>query len=127
MKTISIFFALINSLFAGFLILLDLSYNGIHLDVLWWSLLKLSTASVIVVIGVTVWLEVMGMIQPNPILLGSLFLIALGPATIVWAIHLALTTGDMEYHMAVYGCSLIVQGLASLLGFAGESKKLTAS
>jgi len=127
MKTISIFFALINSLFAGFLILLDLSYNGIHLNVLWWSLLKLSTASAIIVIGITVWLEVMGLIKPNPILLGSVFLIALGPATIVWALHLALTTGDMEYHMAVYACSLMVQGMASLLGFAEESRKLTSS
>lgn len=125
MKTISIFLALINSLFAGFLIALDLSYNGIQLGILWWSVLKLSTASLIIVIGITVWLEVMGLIRPDPILLGSLFLIALGPATIVWALHLALTTGDMEYHMAVYACSLIVQGMASLFGFAEESKKAT--
>jgi len=127
MKTISIFLALINSLFAGCLIALDLSYNGIQLGILWWSLLKLSTASLIIIIGIAVWLEAMGMIRPNPILLGSLFLIALGPATIVWALHLALTTGDMEYHMAVYACSLTVQGMASLFGFAEESRKATAS
>lgn len=47
MKTISIFLALINSLFAGFLIALDLSYNEIHIGTLWWSLLKLGTASLI--------------------------------------------------------------------------------
>ncbi len=127
MKTISIFLALINLLFAGFLIALDLSYNGVHLSILWWSLIKLSTAALIIVIGTTVWLEVMGLIQPGPVLLGGLFLVALGPATIVWAIHVALTTGNVEVHMAVYGGSLMVQGMASLFGFAEESRKVTAS
>ena len=127
MKTISIFLALINLLFAGFLIALDLSYNEIHLNTLWWSLLKLSTAVLIIVIGITVWLEVTGAIRPTLVLLGSIFLIALGPSTIVWAVHVALTTGNVEVHMAVYGGSLMVQGLASLLGFAEESQKLTVS
>jgi hypothetical protein len=127
MKTISIFLALINSLFAGFLIALDLSYNAVHINTLWWSLLKLSTASLIIVIGITVWLEVMGMVRPGPVLLGSLFLIALGPATIVWAIHLALTTGNLEFQMVVFSVSLMVQGMASLLGAVGESRNATAS
>jgi len=127
MKTISIFLALINLLFAGFLIALDLSYNEIHLRTLWWSLLKLSTAAVIIVIGVIVWLEVTGAIRPTLVLLGSVFLIALGPSTIVWAVHVALTTGNVEVHMAVYGGSLMAQGMASLLGFAEESRKLTVS
>lgn len=127
MKTISIFLALINLLFAGFLIALDLSYNEIHLRTLWWSLLKLSTAAVIIVIGIIVWLEVTGAIRPTLVLLGSVFLIALGPSTIVWAVHVALTTGNVEVHMAVYGGSLMAQGMASLLGFAEESQKLTVS
>ena len=127
MKTISIFLALINSLFAGFLIALDLSYNEIHIRTLWWSLLKLSTAALIIVIGITVWLEVMGVVRSAPMMLGSLFLIALGPATITWAIHLALTTGNLEFHMVVFACSLMVQGMTSLLGAAGESRNATAS
>jgi hypothetical protein len=127
MKTISIFLALINLLFAGFLIALDLSYNELHLRTLWWSLLKLSVAALIIVIGIAVWLEVMGLIKPGPVLLGGLFLVALGPATIVWAIHVALTTGNVDFHMAVYGGSLMVQGMASLFGFAEESRKVTAS
>jgi len=127
MKTISIFLALINLLFAGFLIALDLSYNEIHLHTLWWSLLKLSTAAAIIVIGIIVWLEVTGAIRPTLVLLGSVFLIALGPSTIVWAVHVALTTGNVEVHMAVYGGSLMAQGMASLLGFAEESRKLTVS
>jgi hypothetical protein len=127
MKTISIFLALINSLFAGFLIALDLSYNEIHLSNLWWSFLKLSTAALIIVVGVSAWLEVMGLIKTGPVLLGGLFLIALGPATIMWAIHLALTTGDMEYNMVVFSASLMIQGLASLLGAATATRNATAS
>jgi hypothetical protein len=127
MKTISIFLALINLLFAGFLIALDFSYNEIHLNTVWWSLLKLSTAVLIIIIGIIVWLEVTGAIRPTLVLLGSIFLIALGPATIVWAVHVALTTDNVEVHMAVYGGSLMVQGMASLLGFAEESQKLTVS
>ena len=127
MKTISIFLALINSLFAGFLIALDLSYNEVHLSNLWWSFLKLSTATLIIVIGISTWLEVMGLIKAGPVLVGGLFLIALGPATIMWAIHLALTTGDMEYYMVVFSVSLMIQGLASLLGTVSETRNATAS
>jgi len=127
MKTISIFLALINSLFAGFLIALDLSYNGIHMGTLWWSLMKLSTASLIIVIGITAWLGMMGSISPGSILLGSVFLIAIAPATLVWAVHIALTTGNMEYHMVVFAASLMVQGMSSLLGFAGASRNAAVS
>ena len=127
MKTVSIFLALINSLFAGLLIAIDLSVSGIHQGMLWWSLLKLSTASLIIVIGITAWLEVTGLLPPAPMLLGGIFLIALGPAVIVWTIHLALTFGDIEYHMAIYGGSLMAQGMASLLGVAGGSRNATAS
>jgi hypothetical protein len=127
MKTISIFLALINSLFAGFLIALDLSYHEVHLGNLWWSFLKLSTATLIIVIGVSTWLEIMGLIKVGLVLLGSLFLIALGPATIMWAIHLALTTDNVEYNMVIFSVSLIIQGLASLLGAAGETRNATAS
>ena len=118
MKTISIFLALINSLFAGLLIAVDLSYYGFLQGTWWWSLLKLSAAGMIITVGVCVWLSEMGVLSSGPVLLGGVFLIALGPATIVWAVHVALTTGTIEFHMAVYGVSLMVQGLASLLGTA---------
>lgn len=127
MKTVSIFLALVNSLFAGFLIALDLSYHGIHQSIPWWSLLKWSAASLVIVVGASAWLEVIGVLPPGPVLLGSLFLVALGPSTIVWAIHVALTTGDLEYHMAVYGGSLMIQGITSLLGEAGDARNVTAS
>lgn len=126
MKTISIFLALINSLFAGLLIAVDLSYHGFLQGTWWWSLLKLSAAGMIIIVGVCVWLSEMGVLSSGPVLLGGVFLIALGPATIVWAVHVALTTGTIEFHMAVYGVSLMVQGLASLMG-AAEARRAVVS
>jgi hypothetical protein len=124
-KTISIFLALINLLFAGFLIALDLSYKGIQPGNWWWSVMKLSTASLIIVIGISAWLAVMGTIPQGPVLLGSVFLIAVGPATMVWALHVAMTTGNMKYHMVVFAASLIAQGVSSLLGFAENGNYTT--
>ena len=126
MKTISIFLALINSLFAGFLIVIDLSYHGFLQGVWWWSLLKLATAALIIVAGVSVWLAETGAFSPGPALLGGVFLVALGPATVVWAIHVALTTGVIDVHFFIYGMSLMVQGLASLMG-AAEARSAVVS
>jgi len=54
----------------------------------------------------------------------QLFLVALGAATVVWTFHLALVTGDMEFHMVVYGGSLAMQGMASLFGLAGDPRSM---
>ena len=124
MKTVSIFLALLNSLFAGLLIVLDLSYHGFLQGIWWWSLLKLSVAGLVIVAGVCAWLREAGLVPPGIVLLGGLFLFALGPATLVWAVHVALATGDIRFHMAIFGMSLMVQGMASLLG-AGQTQTET--
>jgi hypothetical protein len=56
----------------------------------------------------------------------SLFLAALGAAAVVWTFHLALVSGDIEFFMVLYGGSLAVQGMASLFGFATESKSVAS-
>lgn len=122
MKTISIFLALVNAIFAGLLIAHDLSTHGIHAGILGWMLIKVSVASLVILIGASAWLGVMGAISSSPVLLGNLFLVALGPATVVWTLHVALTTGHVDYDIAVYGGSLLIQGLTSLLGYAFESR-----
>lgn len=121
MKTVSIFLALLNSLFAGFLILLDLSYSGFPPGNPGWSMLKLSAATAVILVGAAAWLGELGLLRPGPILLGGVFLIALGPATIVWAVHVALTSGDIEFHMVVFAVSLLAQGMSSLLGSGMEN------
>ena len=127
MKTISIFLALVNSVIAGLLLAASLTGAELHEAALLWLLTKLAAGSVVIFIGALTWLAGMRAIPPGILALTSLFLTALGAATIVWTIHIAILRGDMEYYMVMYGGSLMLQGLTSLLGFAGESRGMTAS
>lgn len=125
MKTISIFLALINSLLAGLLIVFSLSGSEIHQAAVWWLLTKVLAGSSIIVIGILTWLGSIRTIKPGLIALSSLFLVALGAATVMWTLHLGLMTGDMEYYMFMYGGSLMVQGTASLFGYSGTPENMT--
>lgn len=127
MKTISIFLALINSLAAGLLIAFSLSASEIRQVAAWWTLMKTLAAFSVIVIGALTWLASMRTVRPGLMSLGSLLLVALGAATIVWTLHLALVTGDVEYYMLVYGGSLIVQGASSLFGVLEEPRNSVAA
>ena len=126
MKTISIFLALVNSLLAGLILAFSLSPTEIHQTAAWWSFTKIVAACSVILVGVLTWLGSARPINPGLTSLCSLFLVALGAATIVWTFHLELVTGDLEFHLIVYGGSLIVQGMASLFGFAGDSRNITS-
>ena len=102
MKTVSIFLALVNSLVAGLLIAFSLSASEIRQVAAWWTLLKTLSAFSVIVIGVLTWLASMRTVRPGLMSLGSLLLVALGTATMVWTLHLALVTGDAEYYMLAY-------------------------
>ena len=122
MKTISIFLALINSLMAGLIVALVLSTTGIGQASLWWSFTKIAAACCVILVAVITWLGSMRPLNAGLLPLCSLFLVALGASTIVWTFHVALVSGDLEFHMIIYGGSLLVQGMASLFGFAGDSR-----
>ena len=126
MKTLSIFLALVNSLMAGLILAFSLSYTDLSHAATWWSLSKIAAASCVILIAGVTWLG--STRAPNPALMSlcSLVLVALGAATVVWTFHLALVTGDTEYYMFVYGGSLIIQGMASLFGFAVDSRSLSS-
>ena len=127
MKTLSIFLSLINSLLAGVILLASLTGNELRDATLLWLLIKILAAMGIILTGVLTWLGIMSTVQPGLLALSNLSLVALGAATAVWTLHLAMVTGDMEYYMIIYGGSLIMQGAASLFGFAEESRNLTAT
>jgi len=126
MKTISIFLALVNSLLAGLILAFSLSPTEISQTAAWWSFTKIVAACSVILVGVLTWLGSARTISAGLLSLCSLSLVGLGAATIVWTFHLALVTGDMEFYMIVYGGSLIVQGMASLFGFAGDSRDMTS-
>jgi hypothetical protein len=127
MKTISIFLALINSLTAGVLLASSLTGSGSHQAAALWLLTKIFAGVFVITIGILTWFGSIRPIGPGVLALGSLFLVALGAATIVWTIHVAIMSGDMEFYMVGFGISLMIQGMTSLLGFAGESRNLAPS
>jgi hypothetical protein len=126
MKTISIFLALVNSLLAGLILAFSLSPTEISQTEAWWSLTKVTAASSVILVGMLTWLGSARPLRAGLTALCSLFLVALGAATIVWTFHLVLVSGDIEFYMVLYGISLAVQGMASLFGFAGDSRNITS-
>jgi len=127
MKTISIFLALINSLLAGLLITWLISSVDFQTSALWWSMFRIFVALSIICIGFLTWIDSIVPTQPGFIALSSLALVAIGAGSLVWIFQRALLTGDVEYHMVVYGGSLFVQGIALQFGASlGEGKPSVA-
>ena len=116
MKTISIFLALVNALLAGLLTSFLVTSVDFRFSATWWSMARILLALAVIVIAALTWIGAAVPVRPGILLLGSLFLVAIGPATAVWTLHRALLTGDMEYYMFMYGGSLFVQGITLLLG-----------
>lgn len=126
MKTVSLFLALINSLMAGLILVFSLSSTELGQAEAWWSLTRVAAALCVILIGLLTWLAGTRTINAAAMALCSLMVVALGAATIVWTFHLSLVSGDMEFYMFVYGGSLIAQGMASLLGFAGDPRSVSS-
>lgn len=127
MKTISIFLALINSLLAGLLIVYSLSGSEIQQAIAWWLLIKMLAGLCVIVVGILTWVGSIMTIRASLMALSSLFLVALGAATVMWTLHLGLVTRDVEYYMFIYGASLMVQGAASMFGYSGTSDTMTVA
>ena len=136
MKTISIFLALVNALLAGLVLAFNLSTTHLPRTQVpwemvqteaWWTFAKMAAASTVIFIGMLTWLGSASSIRPSLMALCSLFLVALGAATIVWTFHLALVSGDMEFYMIVYGGSLAAQGMASMFGFANDTRSISST
>jgi hypothetical protein len=124
MKTVSIFLALINLLTAGLILAFSLSATEFRQAGLWWSSAKIAAAVSVILVGVITWLGSARPVRAGLIPLCSLFLVALGVAAVVWTFHVALVTGDLEFHMLAYGGSLAVQGMASMFGFADDPRSV---
>lgn len=127
MKTISIFLSFINTLLAGLLITFSLSTHELYHSEVWWSLIKIATFVTVIALGVVTWVASMNGSNIGLLFMGGIFVIVLGAVTIVWTFHIAVVSGNMEYHMAGYGASLMAQGMSSLLGFGEDARRMTAS
>lgn len=118
MKTLSIFLALINSLLAGLLISFLVTSVDFQISMKWWSIARILLALSVIAIGMLSWIAAIVPVKPGLLVLGSLFLVAIGPATVVWTFHRASVSGHMEYYMILYGASLFIQGVSLLFGIS---------
>ena len=124
MKTISILLALVNSLAAGLVVAAALpSIQILRPASSLWNATKVMASAAIIMAGVLTWIAAgRSHTSPNLVLLIGLFLVALGSASAVWTIHIALVSGNIHNPMFVYGGSLMAQGATSIwnLGSAGR-------
>lgn len=127
MKVVSIFLGLINSLLAGLLITFLVTSVDLQISLAWWVGMRIALVLAIIVVGILSWIEMITPIRPGPMLMSSLFLVAIGPATMVWTFHRASLTGHLEYYMLMYGASLLVQGISLLLGFSEGRNSVAVS
>jgi hypothetical protein len=125
MRVFSIFLALINSLLACVLITFLLNSTDFKFSTAWWSVARILLASLIILVGVLSWISMVIPVRPSLLALCSLFLVGMGPATMVWTFHKASLTGHMEYYMLIYGASLFLQGCSLLLGIAQGQDAIT--
>ena len=115
MKTISILLALINSLAAGIVIAASLpSIQILRPAASIWNATKVAFSIGIIGAGVLTWIAAGRSTNQHLMLIAGLFLVAVGTASAVWTIHLALSSGSMKDQMFLYGGSLIAQGASSL-------------
>lgn len=116
MKTISILLALMNSLAAGLVVTASLpAIQILRPASSLWNATKVMASVIVISAGILTWIAAgRTPINPNLVLLTGLFLVALGTASAVWTIHLALASGAIKDHMFLFGGSLIAQGSASI-------------
>jgi len=125
MRVLSIFLGLINSLLAGLLITFLVTSADFPISMAWWSVARILLALFIIFVSLISWVSMIVPVQPVILALGSLFLVGIGPATMVWTFHKASLTGHMEYYMLIYGASLFVQGCSLLLGLSERQDTAT--
>ncbi|MCJ7434154.1 MAG: hypothetical protein MUO77_11765 [Anaerolineales bacterium] len=114
MKVVSILMALINSLTGGLLILSCVSAS----ESLGWITLKTSAGILAIYFGILTFKDGIQPISRNRMLLGGLFLVIVGVSTVAWGIHWSIVSRDMKNTVLLFGGSLFIQGLASVLGMA---------
>ncbi len=115
MKTISILLALVNSLAAGLVITSSVTQvETIRQAASLWLLTKVLSNLGVIASGILIWVAAGRTTRQSLVVMASLFLVALGSASSVWSIHLALVNGVLKDAMLLYGGSLMAQGSSSI-------------
>jgi hypothetical protein len=116
MKVLSILLALVNSLVAGLLLLSCISVSNLHPDGFAWLVVRVATGVLVILTGLLTFRDGTRGISPDKMLLAGLLLVLLGTGSAMWGLHLSIVSGDVKNAMILFGGSLVMQGIASILG-----------
>ena len=116
MKVLSILLALINSLMAGLVLLSCISVSNLNWDGLGWLAVRVATGMLVILVGILTFRDGKQAIRPGTMLLAGLLLILLGAGSAMWGVHLSIISGDIKNVMILFGGSLVMQGIASIVG-----------
>lgn len=116
MKVVSILLAWVNMLFAGLVMLLCVSTSNPGWDSVGWLAIRVGGGGLVVLISAFTFRDSMQPIHPGKMLIAGLFLVLMGSGAAMWGIHLSILSGDLKVVMILFGGSLVLQGIASILG-----------
>lgn len=116
MKVISILLALVNSLMAGLVLLSCISVSNLRWDGLGWLAVRVATGVLVILVGILTFRDGARGIGPGLMLMAGLSLVLLGTGSVMWGLHLSIISGDVKNVMILFGGSLVLQGIASIVG-----------
>ena len=115
MKVISILLALVNTLMAGLILLSCVSLSNLNWDGLGWLAVRIATGVLVILVGILTFRDGAHPIHPGKMLASGLALVLMGMGSVMWGVHLSLLSGDVKNVMILFGGSLVLQGIASVV------------
>lgn len=116
MKVLSILLAVVNSLVAGLVLLSCVSVSNLSWDGLGWLAVRVATGVLVILAGILTFRDGTQGIGPGKMLVAGLLLVLLGTGSAMWGVHLSIVNGDIKNVMIFFGGSLVLQGIASIVG-----------
>ncbi len=112
MKVISILISFLNSIFGVLLILSCVSAG----EALGWIAFKTGAGILAIYFGILTFKDSIQPISQNRLLLSGLFLVIIGVSAFAFGIHWSIVSGNMKLTVLLFGGSMFIQGLTSILG-----------
>ena len=122
MKVLSFFLALVNSLLAGVVLLSCISVSNLSWDGLGWLVVRITTGVLVILAGILTFRDGIQSIGSGKMLIAGLTLMLLGTGSTMWGVHLSIVSGDVKNVMILYGGSLVLQGISSIVGLNQEEE-----
>jgi hypothetical protein len=115
-KVLSILLALINSLMAGLVLLSCISVSNLRWDGLGWLAARVVIGILVILAGLLTFRDGIQPVGQGKLLLAGLLLVLSGTGSAMWGLHLSIVSGDIKNVMILFGGSLVLQGIASIVG-----------